>query len=65
MGEKKLFYLHELHMHHRYIIGVSIDVHFDYHDTITITETTITILSLLWHTIMILSGLSTMILKHG
>ena len=37
-------------------IGVTINAHFDYHDTITITETTIMILSLSWHTIMILSG---------
>ena len=36
-------------------VGVTIDAHFDYHDSITITETTITILSLSWHTIMILS----------
>ena len=38
------------------MVGVTIDAHFDYHDSITITETTITILSLSWHTIMILSG---------
>ena len=37
-------------------VGVTIDAHFDYHDSITITETTITILSLSLHTIMILSG---------
>ena len=50
-------------------VGVTIDAHFDYHDSITITETTITILSLSWHTIMILSRyhqvFSTIILKHG
>ena len=37
------------------LIGVTIDAHFDYHDSITITETTIMILSVSWHTIMILS----------
>ena len=36
-------------------IGVTIDAHFDYHDSITVTETTIMILSLSRHTIMILS----------
>ena len=36
-------------------IGVTIDAHLDYHDSITITETTIMILSLSGHTIMILS----------
>ena len=50
-------------------LGVTIDAHFDYHDSITITETTITILSISWHTIMILSRyyqvFLTMILKHG
>ena len=37
------------------IVGLTIDDIFDYHDNSTITETTITILSLSWHTIMILS----------
>ena len=50
-------------------IGLTIDTNFDYHDSITITETTITILSLSWHSIMILSRyyqvFSPMILKHG
>ena len=50
-----------------YLIGMTIDAHFDYHNSITITETTITILSLSWHTIMILSRyyqvFSTMILN--
>ena len=51
------------------LLGVTINAHFDYNDSITIAETTITILSLSWHTIMILSRyyqvFSTMILKHG
>ena len=55
--------------HNTILIGVTIDTHFDYHDSITITETTITILSLSWPTMMILSryyqAFSTIILKHG
>ena len=49
------------------LVGLTIDANFDNHDSITIVETTITILSLSWHTVMILSqysqDFSTMILK--
>ena len=39
------------------LLGLTINANFDYrHYSITIVETTITILSLSWHTIMILSG---------
>ena len=38
-----------------YTLGLTINANFDYHDSITIAETTITILSLSWHTIMIIS----------
>ena len=36
-------------------IGLTIDANFDYRDSIAIVEITITILSLSWHTITILS----------
>ena len=38
-----------------YTVGLTIDANFDYHDSITIGETTITILSLSGYTITILS----------
>ena len=37
------------------LLGLTIDANFDYRDSIAIVEITITILSLSWHTITILS----------
>ena len=37
------------------LVGLTIDANFDYRDSIAIVEITITILSLSWHTITILS----------